>query len=101
MYTKKNQILSGVSELANYIDGYDVYNSSLLERLHDPSIQKEDYEITVYQYRPDLIAADYYRDSKYTGILMLQVGISLESYTKGVTIKLIPKTTLDEILRQL
>ncbi len=101
MYKKKNQILSGIDELANYIDGYDVYNATILEKLREPGIEKEDYEITVYQYRPDLIAQDYYGSPGYAGILMLQLGIGLSGFAKGTVLRLIPKEKLDEILRRI
>lgn len=101
MYSKENKIFSGLSKLENYIEGNDLYNSKLLYYLSDPNIQREDYEILTGQYRPDQIAKDYYNDSSYMGLLILQVGLPLSAYTVGKTLRLIPKDTLDSILGSL
>lgn len=101
MYSKENKIFSGLSKLENYIEGIDIYNSKLLFYLSDPSIEREDYEILTGQYRPDLIAKDYYNDVSYMGLLILQAGIPLSDYTVGRVLRLIPKNTLDSILSSL
>lgn len=100
MYTKRQQIISTKESLANFFEGYDVYNAVLPGLLGNPTTSRESYEITVYQYRPDLIAKDFYGSESYMGVLMLQTGLSLEGYKKGTVLKLIPKTELDELLRQ-
>lgn len=101
MYSKENKIFSGLSKLENYIEGNDVYNSKLLYYLSDPTIQREEYKILNGQYRPDLIAKNYYNDYSYMGLLILQVGLPLSAYTVGRTLYLIPKDTLDSILSSL
>ena len=101
MYSKENKIFSGLSKLENYIERIDIYNSKLLFYLSDPSIEREDYEILTGQYRPDLIAKDYYNDISYMGLLILQAGIPLSDYTVGRTLRLIPKNILDSILSSL
>ena len=101
MYSKTNKIFSGLSKIENYIQENDVYNSKLLFLLSDPTIEREEYEIIVYQYRPDKIAEDFYGDSSYEGLLILQAAIPLSSYTKGTILHLIPKDTLDLILSSL
>jgi len=101
MYTRSNKVTSGIEEVVNYIDGNDVYNSSLIELLKDPGLPREEYEITTYEYRPDLIAADFYGSSSYEALLMIQTGTTLTNYTKGETLELIPKTDLDTLLRSI
>lgn len=98
MYGKSNKITVSLVELSNYVEGYDIYNSELVEILQTPGLQKDDYEITVYQYRPDLIAEDFYGSKDYTGVLMLQSGLVLSNFTKGTILKLIPKGVLDRLL---
>ena len=98
MYSKSKKITMSLNELSNYIEGYDVYNSQLIEILQTPGLQKDNYEITVYQYRPDLIAEDFYGSKDYTGVLMLQSGLVLTNFSKGTILKLIPKETLDRLL---
>lgn len=98
MYTKKDVIISNKENLSNYIDGIDVYNSSILVYLNNPIIERESYEITAYEYRPDLIAEDYYGSVSYAGLLMLQAARGLETYKQGAILKLIPKRILDNIL---
>lgn len=90
--------MSSKTELANYIEDYDVYNASILLYLNNPNIERTSYLITTYEYRPDLIAQDFYGDTSYQGLLMLQAGTSLLGYQRGSIIELIPKTTLDSIL---
>lgn len=101
MYKKVSRILNSVNGLGNYIENNDVYNSELLLKLSDPTIEKELYEIKLYQYRPDLIAKDYYGDSSYEGLLILQVARSLSGYYKGALLELIPKDLLDRIISNL
>nr|DAE56691.1 MAG TPA: hypothetical protein [Bacteriophage sp.] len=101
MFTKKDEIISNKENLSNYIDGIDVYNSSILVYLNNPVIQRESVEITAYEYRPDLIAEAYYGSTSYAGLLMLQAARGLETYKRGAVLKLIPKKILDNILGSL
>lgn len=98
MYTKASKIISNKQNLSNYISGFDVYNSSLLVLLNDPSITREPYEINTYTFRPDLIARDYYGSSSYEGLVVLMAARGLQTYTKGSILQLIPKSDLDNIL---
>ena len=98
MYSKSGNIISNKENLANYIDGYDLYNSTLLVILNDPSIQRVPYEITAYEYRPDLLARDFYGSTSYMGLLILQASRGLETYKRGSILNLIPKNVLDNIL---
>lgn len=98
MFTKESKIINNKQNLSNYISGFDVYNSSLLIYLNDPQIERENYEIMTYTFRPDLIAEDYYGDASYEGLVVLMASIGLENYTKGSVIQLIPKSVLDNIL---
>lgn len=101
MYTRNNKVSSSIDDIVNYIEGYDVYNSKLIEVLRDPSLPREDYEIKTYEYRPDLIAKDFYGSEDYEGLIMIQTGYTLTNFTLGTTLNLIPKTSLDSLLRSL
>lgn len=101
MYKKKEIILSSKESLANYIDGFDIYNSTLLYEMNDPYLPRENYEITVYEYRPDLIARDFYGSEKYTDLLFIQCAKTLSDFKKGTVLSLIPKKILDEILKKM
>lgn len=101
MYKKESRIISNVSEFSNYLKGSDVYNSKLLYRLSDPEIDRVSYEITTYEYRPDLIAIDFYGSIDYLPYVILNSGIGLEQFTKGTVIKLIPKETILGIINSL
>lgn len=98
MFRKSNVIISNRENLTNYIDGIDIYNSIILEYLNNPNITRELYEITTYEYRPDLIAESYYGSTSYEGLLLLQAARGLETYKRGSVLKLIPKNVLDNIL---
>lgn len=101
MYKSNNKLSANILELPRYIEGYDLYNSTLLRELNKPGVTRVKYIITMYQYRPDLIAKDYYGDVNYEGLVMLQNNISLKDYTKGTEIELIPKNELDNIIKSL
>lgn len=98
MYRKNKTILASKEDLGNYIEEYDVYNSLLLLRLSDTSLEKELYQITTFEYRPDLIAKDYYSSESYLSYVLLQGGRSIENYKKGAILQLIPKNILDSII---
>lgn len=101
MYTKKQKIQSNESNLSNYIEGFDVYNSLFLQKISDPSLKRLKYEITVNEFRPDLIAYDFYGNSEYMGFLMAQIKIPLKNLKRGVIISLLPKETIDNIISSL
>jgi hypothetical protein len=98
MYKKQQKIQSSITNLSNYVEGFDVYNSWFLQKLGDQSLRREKYQITVYEYRPDLIAEDFYGDPNYMGILMSQIRIKLENLKRGVILELIPKEIIDNII---
>lgn len=101
MYKRSNKIISSEVDLSNYIEGYDLFNSVLIDLLSDTSLEKSTYIITTKEYRPDLIAEEIYGNISYTGILMLVAGLPYEGYQRGVSFQYIPKATLDIILRKL
>lgn len=101
MYKKSDKVTNTNVDLCNYIEGNDVYNSKLIDILSNVRIPKRVYEITVHQYRPDLIAEEIYGSTDYLGLLLLQCGVSLDSYVKGAIITVLPKEELDRILDHL
>ena len=101
MYNKDNKIKLEQENLGNYIEGFDVYNSLLLHRLRDQEVPREIYQIKSYDYRPDLVALDYYGSESYTAFVIIQSKIGLDGYTRGTYLKLIPKDVLDSIIRDL
>lgn len=54
MYKRTSKIRSNTTEVSNYVDGVDIFNSTLMRLLNNPVIEREDYLITNYQLRPDL-----------------------------------------------
>lgn len=101
MFKNSSKIINRVEDLSNYVSGIDVYNSALLDKLRDPGINRELYEITSFEYRPDLISEDYYGSPDYLGLLLIQGARGLEDYKKGEVLRLIPKSTLDNIISNL
>lgn len=101
MYKKFNQIIISPRNLQNYVEGVDVYNSTLFYRLQDPYLTREDYEIDVYEYRPDLIAKDFYGSEDYQGIVIFQNHLPLTEYHKGKVLKLISRSVIETILDSL
>lgn len=96
MYTRDTKISTTEGTISPYVDGIDVYNSKLLYLLSDPTIERDSYEIVVYEYRPDLIAKDYYGSEEYLPYVILSTGLRLNQFKKGMVISLIKK---DEITR--
>lgn len=101
MYKNSSKIINKVEDLSNYVEGFDIYNSLLIDKLRDPGLTREYYEITSYEYRPDLIARDYYGSTSYLGLLLLQGARGLEGYSRGEVLKLIPKDILDNLISKL
>ena len=101
MYNRANTVSSGLENVTNYISGCDVYNSKLIELLKNPGLEREEYEIKTFEYRPDLIAQDFYGSTDYEGLLMIQTGTTLVNYKKGETLMLISKSNLDSLLRSI
>ena len=101
MYSRAKIVSSGLEDIVNYISGSDVYNSKLIELLKDPGLEREEYEITTFEYRPDLIAQAVYGSANYEGLLMIQTGTTLINYKRGETLMLIPKDSLDSLLRSI
>lgn len=101
MYKKSSFILSNPQNLANYVEGYDVYNARFLDLIKDYESEKVDYTITTKNYRPDLIAQELYGDTKYTAFLMVTCALSLTDYVKGNVLKVLPKKVFEKIIAQL
>lgn len=101
MFVKKDKIITNISELSNYVEGMDFFNSRLLYELTRPELEREIYEISVYEYRPDLIAKDFYGNESYQGIVMLQVPSGLLGLKRGERIRLIPMREINKILQNL
>lgn len=101
MYKKEQKIISSIEDVSNYIEGFDIYNSTFLSLLYNTSESKEKYEITVYEFRPDLICKDFYGSESYYGIFLLQTKKLLTDYRKGVILELLPKSVVDNLIRTL
>lgn len=100
MFKQNKTINSNKTELANFIEGDDIFNSYLISEMNRPGLEKEIYTITT-NYRPDLVAKEYYGSENYLGILLLQVKPNLSAFKKGNSIQLLPKETIDEIITKL
>ena len=98
MYTKEQKIQNSLTNLSNYIEGFDVYNSLFLQKISDPTLEREKYHITVHEFRPDLMAQDFYGSAEYMGILLVQARVDLKSLKRGVVLELLPKKTIDNII---
>ena len=101
MYKRPQKIITSQSNLSNYIEGFDVYNSWFLQKISDQSLEREKYQITVHEFRPDLMAQDFYGDSGYMGILLVQTKVGIESLKRGVVLELIPKNIIDSIISEM
>lgn len=101
MFTKKKSITSSTNLMSYYIDGKDIFNSKLLRVMTDPKFTKVSYIIDRFEYRPDLIAQEFYGSEDFQGLLMFQTKLKLEEYTKGRILYLLPKSTLLNIIENL
>lgn len=98
MYKKSGNILTNRLDLSNYVEGFDLYNSTLILKLTNSELPRENYIISNYEFRPDLIAKDIYGSTKYMGILLITQAAGLEAYTKGTVLSIIPKDVVDKII---
>ena len=101
MYTKENTMISSKEEISNYIEGLDIFNSQFLYMLANPELERKVYEITVYAYRPDLIANEFYGSPKYAGLVILQSGVGLAGLKRGNKILLLSKDSIQSILNSI
>ena len=99
MYTKPKRLISDNHNLSNYVEGFDIYNSLLLNKLTNPDLEKEVYIIKSSEYRPDLVARDFYGDVTYAGLVVIQSRLNLSDFVEGAEILLIPKNILDNIIK--
>lgn len=99
MYTKPQRLISKIENLGNYVEGYDIYNSKFLSMILDPKLERINYTIQTSEYRPDLVAKRFYGDESYMGLVIVQSRKTLSEFKEGLTISLIPKNKLDELLR--
>lgn len=98
MYYSSRTLIGNGKELANYVKDYDVYNSIFLKRLASEDLPREYYKIETFEYRPDLIAKDFYGSSDYSALVIIQNAMPLSSYSRGTILRLIPKDYLDNLL---
>ena len=88
--------LSGF-EFENGIQGADLFDSVLLYNLAlDKSLVRSDYIVRSNWYRPDLVAKDFYGDTRYEAFVILQAG-SIKNIRPGVILKLINKEDLNTL----
>ena len=97
MYTRPKKIYTNLKRLENYIEGTDVYNSLLLFRLQDTSLETSEYIIKT-PYRPDIIAEEFYGDVGYEPFVLLQLKTPIDKITRGRTFRFITKSEIDKIL---
>ena len=88
-------------KLSNYINGSDIYNSKLLYDLSNPEIERELFEITIGEYRPDIIAKNFYGSTDYTDLVIIQAKVGIGNFKKGLVLSLIPKSTLDNLINNI
>ena len=98
MYSKSKRVFTNKMDLANYIEDSDVYNSELLNIISQSEIEREEYKIRKFEFRPDLISRDYYGDSRYFGLFLLTCGADFDDFQIGNSLYLIPKDTLDKLI---
>ena len=96
MYTKVDKKKFSISneEIEGYIDESDIFGSSLLYNISlNPFATREAYTIKTKEFRPDLVAKDYYGDVKYESYVILQAG-GIENIYPGNTIYLLTSSSL-------
>ena len=99
MFTKFKQTVDNEVELGNFIEGFDIYNSRLLELLNDSTLPMEAYTINVGENRPDIIAKKFYGDYSYQAYVILQC-YGINDLKIGSTIYLIEKEYLNNLINQ-
>jgi hypothetical protein len=79
------------------MEGADIFDSALLYNLSlNPYLTKESYVVTENWYRPDLIAKDFYGDTRYESFVILQAG-SIRNIKPGVTLKLVTRKDIEKL----
>jgi hypothetical protein len=101
MFKLSNRIRVNRSDISNYIEDTDIYNSKLLDLISQGDFDRVDYTIKNDGYRPDLISLDFYGESKYYGLFLLTCGATFDDFYEGNTLRLLPKETLDVLINSL
>lgn len=101
MFNKSKRVNLNRSDISNYIEEGDIYNSKLLDIISQGDFSREVYVIQENEYRPDLISLDYYGESKYFGLFLLTCGAEFDDFVIGTELHLLPKDTLDTIIANL
>lgn len=101
MYTNSGNTITGRLNIANYIEGSDIYNSKLIAYISENDFDRVRYVIRTYEYRPDLISADFYGSTEYYGLFLLTCGVSIDDMKYGKILYLLPKSTLDFIIKMI
>jgi hypothetical protein len=100
MYTKnttEHKIQPSGFELENCMEGADIFDSALLYNLSlNPYLTREAYVIKENWYRPDLIAQEFYGDTRYESFVILQAG-TIRNIRPGVTLQLVSKENLKNL----
>lgn len=97
MYTRPKRIYTDLKRIENYVEGSDVYNSLLLLRLQDTTLETSEYTVKT-PYRTDIIAEEFYGDVGYEPFVILQLKVTIDQVTRGRVFRLITKSVIDSIL---
>lgn len=97
MYNRSENVVKNNNAINNFIEGVDIYNSSLLYKLN--SVEKISYIIPEgFQYRPDLIAKELYGNERLQGYVLIQSGLSLDQLKQGTKLELANLNTLKSLI---
>lgn len=101
MYTRSKEFTkSNATDLTRFVEtigiSSDYANSTLMKYL-DESEDLEQYTITKYEGRVDLISEDIYGDTKYSWILMYINRMNIDEFIRGKVINYIPIAYLEDI----
>lgn len=101
MYRGKRKILGNLAyEMENFIEGYDIFNSELLYKLKTLGV-KDQYQITKFEYRIDLICEDIYGSGDLMDELLLYNQVGINELTRGTVLNYFDEFEFLELVRSI
>lgn len=106
MFKRQNSIITSTDiEPLRYIEntelaGLDLANSTLLYML-DKETEYDEYTITKYENRADLIARDIYGSTNYSWLIMYINRVDVKDLVRGRKLNVIPLDRIRTILSQI
>lgn len=88
-----------ITDIAKYIPGNDIFDSTLLYRLDKAEVLTK--TVSLNEMRLDLISQELYQTEDYASILLFINRAKVTDFVAGYVYKYIPKNKLETLIRDI